>query len=87
MVVHSELPWYNYFYIMVGLSVLELVGLMIAFWNKTGAVYRAEHPREEGSKAPGTRVAMKSKVTWLGAVFFFTYMGVEGERNSQHPPR
>lgn len=79
MVVNSGLPWYNYFYIMVGLAVVEWVGLVAAFWRKTGAVYRAEHPREEGSTGAGTKEALKSKVTWLGAVYFFTYMGVEGK--------
>lgn len=82
MVVHSGLAWYNYFYIMVGLSVLEWVGLVVTFWRKTGAVYRAEHPRQEGSKGAGTKEALKSKVTWLGAVYFFTYMGIEGEQSS-----
>lgn len=61
---------------------LEFVGLVIFFWDKTGAVYRAEHARENadaGTAGAGTREAMKSKVTWLCALFFFAYMGVEGK--------
>ncbi|KAL7796678.1 MFS general substrate transporter [Trichoderma ceciliae] len=80
MVVKSGLPWYTYYYIMIGMSGLELVGLSIVFWDKTGAVYRAEHARENadsGTAGAGTREAMKSKVTWLCALFFFAYMGVE----------
>ena len=80
MVVHSRLEWFNYFYIMVGLAVVEWAGLVTTFWRKTGAVYRAEHPRDEGSKGAGTKEALRSKVTWLGAVYFFTYMGVEGKQ-------
>ncbi|EXF81909.1 major facilitator superfamily transporter [Colletotrichum fioriniae PJ7] len=78
MVVTAKLPWYNYYYVMVGASVLELVGLTVTFWQKTGTVYRAEHAHEnEGNGGAGTRIALKSKVTWLCSVFFFAYMGVE----------
>ncbi|TQN68589.1 Bypass of stop codon protein 6 [Colletotrichum shisoi] len=78
MVVTAQLPWYNYYYVMVGAAVLELVGLVITFWPKTGAVYRAEHAHEnEGQGGAGTRAALKSKVTWLCSLFFFAYMGVE----------
>lgn len=76
MVVTAELPWYSYYYLMVGLAGLELVGLTIVFWRKTGSVYRAEHSHNESSGA-GTTEALKSKVTWLCALFFFAYMGVE----------
>jgi hypothetical protein len=70
------------FYLQIGMSGLEFVGLVIFFWDKTGAVYRAEHARENedaGTAGAGTREAMKSKVTWLCALFFFAYMGVEGK--------
>ncbi|KAF6795362.1 major facilitator superfamily transporter [Colletotrichum musicola] len=78
MVVTAGLPWYNYYYFMVGMAVLEFVGLTIAFWQKTGAVYRAEHAHEsQENGGAGTRAALKSKVTWLCSVFFFAYMGVE----------
>ncbi|KAH8180263.1 major facilitator superfamily protein [Sarocladium implicatum] len=77
MVVSARLPWYYYYYIMVGISVLELVGLTTFFWRRTGEVYRAEHKDESESTGAGTREALKNKVTWLCAVFFFAYMGVE----------
>ncbi|KAH6692259.1 major facilitator superfamily domain-containing protein [Plectosphaerella plurivora] len=77
MVARAGLPWYTYYYIMLGIAALEWVGLSIAFWQQTGAVYRAEHPREEGAKGAGTKEALKSKVTWLCSSFFFIYMGVE----------
>jgi hypothetical protein len=65
----------------VGISAIELVGLTISFWHKTGQVYRAEHAHE--SSGAGTREALRSKVTWLASLFFFAYMGVEG--NSAAP--
>ncbi|RKL06634.1 hypothetical protein BFJ71_g2574 [Fusarium oxysporum] len=64
--------------LVIGISVVEWVGLTVSFWQQTGAVYQAEHAanNSEGSGA-GTREALKSKVTWLCALFFFAYMGVE----------
>ncbi|KAK7408124.1 hypothetical protein QQX98_009715 [Neonectria punicea] len=75
MVVKAGLPWYTYYYLMVGIASVELVGLTVTFWRMTGAVYQAEHAHE--SSGAGTREALKSKVTWLCALFFFAYMGVE----------
>ncbi|KAL6364696.1 hypothetical protein LRP88_00667 [Fusarium phalaenopsidis] len=77
MVDTAKLPWYTYYYVMIGISVVELVGLAVTFWHKTGEVYRAEHVRENDSGGAGTREALKSKVTWLCSLFFFAYMGVE----------
>lgn len=70
------------FFMKIGMSGLEFAGLVMVFWDKTGAVYREEHARENadaGTAGAGTREAMKSKVTWLCALFFFAYMGVEGK--------
>jgi fucose permease len=77
MVAKSNLPWWNFYYVMVGASVLELVGLTLSFWKKTGQVYRIENPRDSETKGGRTREALKSKVTWICSLFFFTYMGVE----------
>lgn len=62
----------------IGLGVVESIGLSITFWRKNSEVYRAEYPREIESSGAGTRQALKSKVTWIAALFFFT-LGVEGE--------
>ncbi|KAH6867610.1 major facilitator superfamily domain-containing protein [Thelonectria olida] len=77
IVVSAELPWYTYYYVMISISVVEWVGLTVTFWHKTGAAYRAEHASGPESSGAGTRDALKSKVTWLCALFFFAYMGVE----------
>ncbi|KAI8652232.1 MFS domain-containing protein [Fusarium keratoplasticum] len=77
MVVSAELPWYTYYYVMIGISVVEWIGLTVTFWHKTGAAYRAEHELGPEVLGAGTREALKSKVTWLCALFFFAYMGVE----------
>lgn len=60
--------------------MVELFGLSFFFWDQTGAVYRAEHANDQSeSSGAGTREAIKSKVTWLCALFFFAYMAVEGK--------
>lgn len=79
MVVSAGLPWWSFYYVMIAASVLEWVGLTLTFWHKTGAVYRDENPREEGDTKKGgrTKEALKSRITWTCAAFFFCYMGVE----------
>lgn len=65
LIVKAGLPWYTFYYIMVGVSVVEWFGLSAAYWSKTGQVYRSEHPNtttaaaaaattsiEEGSASP-----------------------------------
>jgi MFS family permease len=74
MVVSAGLPWWTFYYVMIGASVLEWVGLTTTFWKQTGEKYRAEHPNENGddSKKGGrTKEALKSRITWTAAAFFF----------------
>jgi hypothetical protein len=70
-----------------GASVLEFIGLTVTFWRKTGKVYRLEYPRENEAKGGRTREALKSKITWICSLFFFTYMGVEGKHSHSTPVR
>jgi fucose permease len=88
MVVHGGLGWYSFYYVLVGLAVLEWAGLTGLFWEKTGAMYREEHAQEgerEGSTGSGTKQALKSKITWLSAGFIFLFMAVEGKSLSPIP--
>jgi hypothetical protein len=62
----------------IGASVVEFVGLSTTFWRETGEKYRIEHPRETDATGGRTKEALKSKITWLCAAFFFVYMGIEG---------
>ncbi|PFH60355.1 hypothetical protein XA68_11097 [Ophiocordyceps unilateralis] len=77
MVIKAELPWYTFYYVMISVALVELVGLSFCFWDKSGAVYRAQHASEHGESQGSTSEALKSPVTWLCAFFFFTYMGAE----------
>ncbi|KAH7123472.1 major facilitator superfamily domain-containing protein [Dactylonectria estremocensis] len=77
MISRGGLPWYTFYYIMVGLSVLELGGLVICFWRCDGPSYRAIHSQNSTeSTNSGVRVAMKSKVAWIIALFLFVDTGV-----------
>ncbi|KAK5993095.1 Bypass of stop codon 6-like protein [Cladobotryum mycophilum] len=78
MVVKADLPWYTFYFVMLGVSGLELVGLTVVFWDKTGAIYQKETAHQNaGSSGAGTREALKSRVTWLCSLFFFCYIGIE----------
>ncbi|KAH7131299.1 major facilitator superfamily transporter [Dactylonectria macrodidyma] len=78
MMSKAGLPWYTFYYIMVGLSVLELCGLVICFWRCDGPSYRAIHSQNSTTKSTqsGVRAAMKSKVAWIIALFLFVDTGV-----------
>ncbi|KAH7027946.1 major facilitator superfamily domain-containing protein [Microdochium trichocladiopsis] len=77
LIVKASLPWYTFYYIMIGISVLEWAGLSAAFWSKTGEVYRLEHPRTSEGSGSRTREAVRSKVTWICTAYLFTYMAIE----------
>ncbi|KAH7002525.1 major facilitator superfamily domain-containing protein [Ilyonectria destructans] len=77
MISRAGLPWYTFYYIMVGLSVLELCGLVVCFWRCDGPSYRASQPQNtSGSSGFGVRAAIKNKVAWIVALFFFVDTGV-----------
>ncbi|KAH6984341.1 major facilitator superfamily domain-containing protein [Ilyonectria sp. MPI-CAGE-AT-0026] len=77
MISRASLPWYTFYYIMVGLSVLELCGLVVCFWRSDGPSYRASQPQNtSGSSSFGVRAAIKNKVAWIVALFFFVDTGV-----------
>lgn len=75
MITKADLPWYYWYYVMLGVAVLEWVVCTAGFWNKTGAKYRAEtHSTQAGSS---TWAAIKNKVTIICAMFFLFYVGAE----------
>ncbi|ELR05809.1 hypothetical protein GMDG_01886 [Pseudogymnoascus destructans 20631-21] len=75
MVTKGGLHWYTWYYVMVGFAVLEILLGYYAFRSATGSVYRAKHPvSTTGPPESRTREALKSKITWLVAVFLLAYM-------------
>ena len=81
LITKAGLGWYYWYYIMVACAALEVATSIYAFWGKTGAVYREEHPRT--SDAGGSRLKEATlkrpaaRVTWLSAMFLKAYVGVE----------
>lgn len=75
LITQQRVGWWYFYYMMTGLSAVALAVSSATFWSKTGAVYRREHPREEGTSS--TKMALQNRVTWLCCVFFFVYVGSE----------
>lgn len=77
LVVKAFLPWYTFYYIMVGLSVFELFGAATAFWTENGPKHRDDHPRSSEKTGSRTREAISSRVVWICSVFLLIYVGIE----------
>ena len=77
LVAKAYLPWYNFYYIMLGLSVAELLGSVTAFWTENGPKHTAEHPRTSDKTGSRTKEAISNKIVWICAVFLLMYVGIE----------
>ncbi|KAH7414332.1 major facilitator superfamily domain-containing protein [Phaeosphaeria sp. MPI-PUGE-AT-0046c] len=77
----SKLPWYYFYYVMIGMAAIEVVTSITAFWSATGAVFRAENPRTSGTKDNRMKEALvrlpHARVTWICAMFLLGYVGIE----------
>ncbi|KFH44229.1 Bypass of stop codon protein-like protein [Hapsidospora chrysogenum ATCC 11550] len=77
MVTKLYLPWYTYYYVMIGVSALELVMATASFWKATGAAYRQRHKFGEGREPISTWTVLSTPIPWIVAMFLFGYVGVE----------
>ncbi|CAJ0550483.1 Ff.00g104130.m01.CDS01 [Fusarium sp. VM40] len=77
MVTEGGLNWYTFFYIMIGLVVVEFVVGTAAFWNATGAEYRQRVQFQQGKHRATTRMAIKKSITWIVALFLLGYVAAE----------
>ncbi|KAG4442981.1 hypothetical protein IFR05_001512 [Cadophora sp. M221] len=66
-------PWYDWYYVLVAASALELCLLSFACRDETAAKYRGEKHDEGASLRP----MFKYRATWLVALYFFAYVGIE----------
>ena len=76
-----HLPWYTFFYIMIGLLALEQAYSLFAFWKDNGKKFR-EDTKQAASMSgnqgeSGARAALKSRVTWICSAFLLAYVGLE----------
>ncbi|KAH9219983.1 MFS transporter [Leptodontidium sp. 2 PMI_412] len=78
MVTKGNLQWYMFYYIMLGVAVLELILCAWFFRSATGAAHRAAHPTNNDKTGMSrTREALKNPITWICALFLLFYVGVE----------
>ncbi|KAJ5169242.1 uncharacterized protein N7482_004836 [Penicillium canariense] len=82
MIARANMPWYYFYYVMVGCAAIELATCSACFWRATGAVFRAANAHStEDNKKGGLRNALftrpSARVTWLCSLFLLGYVGVE----------
>ncbi|KAM3424687.1 hypothetical protein BST61_g6674 [Cercospora zeina] len=81
MITKANLPWYYWYYCMIGFATVELIASVHAFWHETGAKFRERHSRTSDAKGSRLREATlkmpAARVTWLCSMFFLGYVGVE----------
>ncbi|KAK4494372.1 hypothetical protein PRZ48_014670 [Zasmidium cellare] len=81
MITKADLPWYYWYYCMVGFAGLEVILSTHAFWKETGAKFREANARtsdEGGSRLKeATLKKPAARVTWLCSLFLLGYVGAE----------
>ncbi|KAK7433386.1 hypothetical protein QQZ08_000326 [Neonectria magnoliae] len=81
MITRSNLPWYYFYYVMIGFSAVELVALTWAFWKADGAAYRSVYRESEIERESGLWAAIAhmpaARTSWICAFFLLCYVGVE----------
>lgn len=79
MITKYGLGWWEFFYLMTALLVVECLVCTAAFWEETGKKYRDATRDDEGETTGMTRKALKQRTTWILAAFLLVYMGAEGK--------
>ncbi|OHE97880.1 hypothetical protein CORC01_06743 [Colletotrichum orchidophilum] len=83
MIARASLPWYTYYYVVLGISLIELLVLTSAFWNHTGSHYRDEMASSQGTNIQSVSMRKtlttlpEARIAWLSALFVLVYIGVE----------
>ncbi|KAI0016781.1 putative MFS transporter [Xylariomycetidae sp. FL0641] len=83
MITKGGLPWWAFYYVMIGMAALELLATTAAFWRATARAYRdsVAKPADGETRQGGLREALLrrpgARVTWLCAVFLLFYVGIE----------
>jgi len=78
MITKYGLGWWEFFYLMTGLLVVECIVCTAAFWKETGKKYRDATRDDEGANTGMTRKALKQRTTWILSAFLLVYVGAEG---------
>ncbi|KAE8155042.1 major facilitator superfamily domain-containing protein [Aspergillus avenaceus] len=80
LITKANVPWYYFYYIMIGCAAIELVFCLTVFWDSTGEALQSTFTHEE-NQSGGLRLALLKKryawVTWICAFFLLGYVGIE----------
>ncbi|KAJ5669855.1 hypothetical protein N7462_010925 [Penicillium macrosclerotiorum] len=81
MIADAELPWYYFYYIMIGGAAIELVWCVAAFWDSKGGKsgFSSSQSSEHGPVSIREVLFQNpsARVTWICAIFLLGYVGVE----------
>ena len=77
MIAKAGLPWYAFYYLMIGVTAVEGCLAITAFWRATGKVHRETHRPSAGGRRTTTRKVLREPITWLVAIFLLGYVGAE----------
>ncbi|KAI1107568.1 MFS general substrate transporter [Jackrogersella minutella] len=75
------MPWYAWYYVLLGASILEAIALLFAFRTEDSAKYHAAHSQaalpNTQSPSPATATMFKHPATWICAAYFLACVGTE----------
>ncbi|KOS47695.1 hypothetical protein ACN38_g1368 [Penicillium nordicum] len=83
LIADAGLPWYYFYYIMIGGAAIEILVCVACFWDSTGASFRLakkQQPGDTSEKAGLRRVLFAmpfARITWVCSIFLLGYVGVE----------
>ncbi|KAI1134517.1 MFS general substrate transporter [Hypoxylon sp. FL0543] len=77
-------PWYSWYYVLLGASILEAAALLLAFRFEDSEKYHASHQQaplldaqEEASATDSKGAIFKHYATWICAAYFLACIGTE----------
>ncbi|KAI0176153.1 MFS general substrate transporter [Hypoxylon sp. FL1284] len=80
----GHLPWYSWYYVLLGASVLEAIVLVFAFRFEDASKYRRNHEQDrlvtmqgESAADPTYSATFKHRVTWICSIYFLACVGTE----------
>ncbi|EOD44270.1 putative mfs protein [Neofusicoccum parvum UCRNP2] len=68
--------WWGFYYLMIGGAAIELGTSAASFWGATGHRFRSQSASSSDSGGL-LKEALRSRVSWVAAVFLLGYVGVE----------
>ncbi|KAB8237178.1 putative MFS transporter [Aspergillus alliaceus] len=80
LITEAKVPWYYFYYIMIGCAAMELAFCVTVFWDSTAVALQDTYHHED-TQPGGLRRALFKKqyawVTWICALFLLGYVGIE----------